>query len=135
MRVSIRRTLRVSSHAGIPIEDLGVEPDHLHVMTREDLLNGNVDLISRAGSILAGREVYDLVIDVTGGTQTTLDLSITTLNLDRIDVYINGRPWGSRDATDGTSALIIDGNDPIPWAVEVQGFDQEGLAATFRFEA
>ncbi len=98
-------------------------------------MNGNLDIINRAGSILAGQKVYDLEVDVTGGTQTTLDLSITTLNLDRIDVYINGRPWGSRDATDGTSALIIDSNDPIPWAVEVQGFDQDEIAASSKFEA
>lgn len=52
-RVAIRRTLRVGPNAGIPLEDLGVKPDFIHRMTRDDLLKGNKDLISRACEILS----------------------------------------------------------------------------------
>jgi hypothetical protein len=45
MRVSIRRTLRVGRRAGTPVEDLGVIPTERHFMTRNDVLNNNVDLI------------------------------------------------------------------------------------------
>jgi len=54
MRVSIRRALRVGPEAGTELEDLGVEPDERHEMTREDLLNGNVDLLRHAARIIRG---------------------------------------------------------------------------------
>lgn len=50
--VAIRRTLRVGQNAGIPLEDLGVKPDFTHPLTKDDLLKGNRDLISRACEIL-----------------------------------------------------------------------------------
>ena len=49
MRVSIRRTLRVGAEGGTPVEDLGVVPDERHFMTRDDIMEGNVDLLNRAG--------------------------------------------------------------------------------------
>ena len=45
MRVSIRRTLRVGTAAGTPVEDLGVRPDVPHLMTRRDLQEDNADLL------------------------------------------------------------------------------------------
>ena len=54
MRIAIRASTRVGEHAGLPLEDLGVEPDFTHRMTRRDLLEDNVDLINEAGLILAG---------------------------------------------------------------------------------
>ena len=53
-RVSIRRTTRVGKNIGMPLEDLGVVPDHIHHMTKNDLLNKNADLIEKAASILTG---------------------------------------------------------------------------------
>lgn len=55
-RVSIRRTTRVGQNIGMPLEDLGVIPKHpIHQMTKNDLLNKNVDLIEKAASILANQ--------------------------------------------------------------------------------
>jgi len=53
-RVSIRRTTRTGENMGMPIEDLGVIPDHIHHMTGNDLLNQNADLIKKAAGILNG---------------------------------------------------------------------------------
>ncbi len=53
LRVAIRRTLRVGKLAGTPVEDLGVKPQETHQMTRADLLEGNVDLLNKAGELLA----------------------------------------------------------------------------------
>lgn len=54
MRVSIRRSTRVGRETiGLPVEGLGVEPDEIHRMTLNDLLNQNVDLIAHAGELLA----------------------------------------------------------------------------------
>ena len=52
MRVAIRRATRVGDNAGLPVEDVGVTPDRTHKITRNDLLNDNVDLINRAAEIL-----------------------------------------------------------------------------------
>ena len=51
-KVAVRRTIRVAGSQGIPLEDLGVKPDHLHLMTKRDLLEGNYDLVNEAISIL-----------------------------------------------------------------------------------
>jgi C-terminal processing protease CtpA/Prc len=50
--VAVRRTLRVGARAGTPLEDSGVEPDVPCAMTKRDLLEGNRDLIEKAGEVL-----------------------------------------------------------------------------------
>ncbi|MBU5351955.1 hypothetical protein KQI74_06675 [Paenibacillus barcinonensis] len=52
MRVAVRQTTRVGDKAGLPLEDLGIQPDAIHRMTRDDLLYGNRDLISAAATLL-----------------------------------------------------------------------------------
>ena len=53
-RVAIRRSTRVGERSGEPLEDLGVAPDlPVYQMTRNDILNGNEDLIAHACGILA----------------------------------------------------------------------------------
>ena len=52
MRVAIRRTTRVKDNVGQPVEDLGVKPDQMHRLTRNDLLNENEDLIKAGIDIL-----------------------------------------------------------------------------------
>ena len=54
IRVAVRRTLRTNKNAGIPLEDLGVVPDEIYSMTKEDLLEENKNLIKRACDILDG---------------------------------------------------------------------------------
>jgi hypothetical protein len=49
--VAIRRATRVGKNADEPLEDLGVEPDHLHRPTLNDLLDGDRDLFDRAGEL------------------------------------------------------------------------------------
>ncbi|NJN07617.1 MAG: hypothetical protein HC836_00535 [Richelia sp. RM2_1_2] len=51
--MAVKRSLRVGNHNGFNLEDCGVIPDYIHQMTRNDVLNGNVDLIEKAASILA----------------------------------------------------------------------------------
>jgi hypothetical protein len=50
--VAIRRSLRVHERNGSVLEDFGVRPDERHNMTRDDILNDNVDLIRKAASLL-----------------------------------------------------------------------------------
>jgi hypothetical protein len=54
-RVAVQRCARVGARAGRPIEELGVVPDTLHRMTRDDLLSHSRDLLEKAGEILVSR--------------------------------------------------------------------------------
>ncbi|GLY54157.1 S41 family peptidase [Lentzea sp. NBRC 102530] len=121
MRVSIRRTLRVGKLAGTPVEDLGVRPTHQHKVTRTDLLEGNKDLLARAGELLGELPVRRLGVAVAGTT-----VSLDTVNLDRVDVYVDGRPMTSLDVTDGahTATLTATGQE-----VRVEGFADGRLVA------
>ncbi len=49
LSVAVRRILRKNDE---PIEDLGIVPDVLHKITKNDLLFGNIDLIRKAMEIL-----------------------------------------------------------------------------------
>jgi hypothetical protein len=64
---------RVKDRAGLPLEDLGVEPDAIHRLTRRDLLEGNRDLINEAGRILAGGALRRREIFRTGAAVRTSD--------------------------------------------------------------
>jgi hypothetical protein len=53
-RVALRRTLRIGKRwGGQAVEDLGVISDVRYRMTRRDLLEGNADLMEKAGELLA----------------------------------------------------------------------------------
>lgn len=53
----IRRCQRVGRNAGSEIEDFGVRRDYAHLMTRDDHLHDNRDLIDRAATLLASGEL------------------------------------------------------------------------------
>lgn len=98
MRVSIRRGLRVGALAGTPVEDLGVTPTVPYALTRADVLNGNVDLLDAAGKLLTTQPVRRLVVTPTP-TAGTLTIGVDSAGLDRVDVFVNGRPVDSVDVT------------------------------------
>jgi Peptidase family S41 len=54
MRVAFRRSLRVGQHSGIPLEDLGVRSDHVHLRTRDDVYRDDVDLYAESAALLLG---------------------------------------------------------------------------------
>lgn len=53
-RVAVRRTTRVHEHEGEILEDLGIEVTDRYYMSRNDVFEGNRDLIAAAGDRLAG---------------------------------------------------------------------------------
>ena len=128
MRVSIRRTLRVGEEAGTPVEDLGIVPDFLHEMTRQDLLNHNIDLINRAVEILKEMPVRQLEAETESVTPGNVKLVLKTQGISRLDVYVNGRPQGSLDFSDGETEL----NLPLPAinSILLQGYDENELVAS-----
>lgn len=129
MRVAIRRTTRVGPRAGQPVEDLGVVPDELHRLTRDDLLNGNVDLIDRAGEILSNALVRRLDAQAQRTAPDTASLSLTTENLTRIDVYADGRPLLAVDVSDGSTTVDVLLASPATDTLDLQGLDGDDLVA------
>jgi len=106
LRVAIRRTLRVGALAGTPVEDLGVTPDETHKMTRADLLEGNVDLLNKAGALLAAMPIRRLDLN-TSFSGTTLTVAIDVQGIDRVDIYLEDRPISSEDLTGAPLSIDI----------------------------
>jgi hypothetical protein len=109
MRVAIRRSLRIGELAGTPVEDLGIVPDHRHELTRRDVLEGNLDLLDAAGALLAALPKRTLRLTATLDAGGTLTLQARTKGLQRLDVYVDGRPRTSADVSDGDSTLTVPG--------------------------
>jgi len=127
MRVAIRRTLRVGKQAGTPLEDLGVRPDARHKLTRNDLLNGNEDLINTAAGILKTMPVRLLgATAVLAGTDLTVEAA--TAGISRLDVYVDGRPLESLDIADGSHSISV--TTPAgSTTMKLEGFHDGNLVA------
>lgn len=95
LRVAVRRVTRVGRHAGMPLEDFGVSPDHFHALTRRDILDRNVDLIDHAAQILSTMPRQRLSASMRGSDVIRVDCR----NVDRVDVAIDGRPVCSSRAS------------------------------------
>lgn len=128
MRVSIRRTLRVGARAGTPVEDLGVVPDERHQLTRNDVLNGNVDLLERAGQLLASVPARRLVVTAALRAGGHLTVRLEVAHLDRADVYVDGRPKASVDLSSATATVAV-GRVPGAEALRVEGYEGGKLVA------
>ena len=117
--VSFRRATRVGGSEG-EIEDVGVRGQFRRPLTRRDLAEGNRDLLDSCGRLLAAEPRTDLEAQAAAGA-----VDIRTLNLDRIEVYLDGRPAGPPQDADrqGESRLRV----PIGLcsAIEVRGFTGE----------
>lgn len=130
MRVAIRRTLRVGALSGTPVEDLGVKPTETHKMTQADLLEGNVDLLNKAGSMLAAMPVRRLDL-TTSFSGTTLTVAIDVQGIDRVDIYLDGRPISSEDLTG--APLSIDILEVTPGQdLRADGYESGALVASRR---
>jgi peptidase S41-like protein len=128
MRVAIRRTLRVGSLAGTPVEDLGVQPDERHRMTRRDVLEGNQDLLDRAGALLDAMPVRRLEVNATVGAGGTLTVELEVSGLDRADIYVDDRPRASVDLGGGTATVSVE-DAAGAGSVRVEGFSDGELVA------
>jgi len=107
-RVAVRRSTRVGKRAGMLLEDLGVIPDEIHQMTKDDVLNGNVDLIARAAVILNEMPSFTLNASVAAGADGGgFAVTATTRNVERLDVYVNGRPRLTSDVADGDNRFDL----------------------------
>jgi hypothetical protein len=135
MRVAIRRTSRVGERSGDPLEDLGVVPEEMHRITKNDLLNDDQDLIEHAASILARLPVRKLAVEVTPlRDPTRARVSAATENISRLDAYLDGRPMETLDVENRD--VEFDLSIPLPGShvLELRGFDDGQLVAAKRIE-
>jgi len=131
LRVALRRSLRVGKNAGIEVEELGIVPDEVHRMTREDLLRGNRDLIDHAACILAAMPVYALRTDMRErGSEVIVE--VATRNIDRLDVSIGGRPFASQELRRQVARARIVMPAHVRDVVELCGFIKGKLVARRR---
>jgi hypothetical protein len=128
MRVSIRRLLRVHEHEGMPLEDLGVIPDHVHKMTKEDVLKDNKDLIDHAASILA---MHKISINISSNAEE-LTVKTKTENISRLEVSIIDQPLKSIDVINNSAQFVLERpRDEVPF-IEIRGFKENNLVAVQR---
>ena len=130
-RVAVRRCTRVGKRSGELVEDLGVVADAIHRITRRDLLNGAVDLINRAGEMLAAMDVQAVTAQIRKAA-AEVSVAVATNNVSRLDLFINGRPQRTFDVTDGTTSIELPGLAGGPNTIEIRGFRADQLVASTR---
>ncbi len=98
-------------------------------MTRRDLLEGNADLMEKAGELLAQGIPRTLDVSVTSRDSSAAQLAVTTAALTSLDVYVDGRPATTARVLDGINTVTVPLNGPGPVSVRIDGFDGEALVA------
>jgi C-terminal processing protease CtpA/Prc len=131
MRVAIRRSTRIGAQAGVPLEDLGVEPNERYFMSRTDLLEHNADLIARAAAILTDMPLQALAIAPAAALPTP-QVTVTSANLDRVDILVNGRPIESVDVTAASMNVTLPTPVTAGARLSAQGYRQNVLVASAR---
>jgi C-terminal processing protease CtpA/Prc len=124
MRVAIRRTLRVGPEAGTELEDFGVICSAKHGMTRNDVLNGNVDLIAKAAALLKKGTPREFAVTAARNGDD-VGISVKTKNVEAIDVFVDGRPRTSKNVGAGATKFNISAKANA--AIELRGYSGDDL--------
>jgi hypothetical protein len=143
MIVAMRRSIRVGACAGSPLEEFGVGPDELHLMTRRDILEDNRDLMATAARLIRRQPSFRLsvrpvsrkgtraiVVSAASKSSSKADRAIT-----RLDIYVSKRPVRSIDARGGAvrqTQVTIGKAGKRPATVEVHAWDHAGRLVAFR---
>jgi len=144
MIVAMRRSIRVGICAGAPLEEFGVAPDVLHLMTKRDVLEDNVDLLAKAAHIIGQRPSFKVSVTEVGrkgaravvvSAASKLPSSKAAQRISRVDVYVNARPVRSIDAHHGmvsSTRVAIGKTGNKPATVEVHAWDHAGRLVAYR---
>jgi hypothetical protein len=140
-QLAMRRSVRVGAHEGRPLEELGITPDYRHYMTRRDLMQENIDLVRHALQLLEKRPVYHLAVTRQMGAARALRINASSKvrarrrEINRVDVFVNGRPYDSLNATRGAlrSKLVpLKESHSVDWLVQAFDHDNNLVAAARR---
>lgn len=129
--VAVRRCTRVGENTGRLVEDLGVVPEEFYDLTKNDVLKDSIDLISHAAGLLVKLPVWRVVAEIrkTGAVTTVV---VTTQNVDRIDILLDGRTRQSLDVTDGSITIEVSALDPNAQQLRLDGYHGGKLVASTR---
>ncbi len=116
--MSVRRATRIGASDGAPIEDIGIVGHRAYAMTRQDLLHGNVDLLTFCARLIEAEPATSMVVR---WKVPVLDIEVG--KLDRIDVYVDGRPHQSHDVSGGLQLTLGHPRE----AIRVEGYRGENL--------
>jgi hypothetical protein len=116
--LSVRRATRVGASEGAPIEDVGIVGHRTYAMTRDDLLHGNSDLLTFCARLIESEPATSLVVRWTAPL-----LHFDVARLDRIDVYVDGRPHHSHNIADGSHLTLRHPQESI----RVEGYQGANL--------
>lgn len=145
MGVAMRRSIRVGQHMGKLLEELGIEPNARHYMTKRDVLVGNVDLINQAVKILNQKPIYSLTVKPFGSAKTRGVIVTATSKsspgrpsqkISYLDIYANGRFYKTVNAQSGAVTI----RTKLPESEEkhevlIQAFDgAKNLVAAYRYK-
>jgi len=143
MIVAMRRSIRVGPRAGSPLEEFGVAPDQIHLMTRRDILEGNCDLLAKAARIIRQQPSFTLSAtpvkrkDARGvvvSATSKLPAAKASRGISRVDIYVNNRPLSSIDAREGAVAateIKLGPEHKKNSTVEVEARDRGGRLVAF----
>jgi cytosine/adenosine deaminase-related metal-dependent hydrolase len=138
LRVAIRRTVRVGANAGGIVEDLGIRPNDVHQMTRQDITGHNEDLIEKATRVLLSMQAraHPLRVEFEPRGKKLPQVEVETKNVTRLDVLINGRPQRSLDVVDNSTSIdlqrIVGDHAGNKLTLELQGFEDDELVVRYR---
>ncbi len=116
--MAVRRATRVGASEGSPIEDVGVVGHRTYAMTRDDLLGGNADLMQFCARLIEAQPSTSM--NVTWAAPT---LAVSVGKLDRVDIYVDGRPERSLDV-DGHASVRL---DHVRDELRVEGYQGDNL--------
>jgi C-terminal processing protease CtpA/Prc len=99
--LSVRRATRIGASDGAPIEDIGIVGHRPYAMTRDDLLHSNTDLMTFCARLIESEPATSLTVH---WKAPFLYFEVT--KIDRIDVYVDGRPHQTHNVPDGSKLTL-----------------------------
>jgi hypothetical protein len=116
LSLAFRRATRTGPNEGLPIEDVGVAGTP-YVMTRDDVLHDNQDLIAESIAELRQQPFSRLTAAIDTATRL---IEVTTTGLDHLDMLVDGHP-GSGQPLTGNAAVTLSYPEGAE-TVELAGF-------------
>lgn len=131
MRVAALRSTRVGSRNGTPLEDYGVVPDARYYLTKSDVVGHNEDLIAAAARMLVGLPKQTLALTPLPAAPRQ-QFTVRCSNIDRLDLFLQGRPVTSQDVTASSFTLGLSVAAAIGNVLYAQGYRQGQLVVSVR---
>jgi hypothetical protein len=144
MIVAMRRSIRVGVSSGAPLEEFGVAPDVVHLMTSRDILEDNRDLMAKAARLIRQQPLYRLSVapfsrknmrGIVLAANSKMPSSSAGPGISRVDIYVDGRPVRSIDARAGavpSTRITINTRRGRPANIDVEAWDHAGRVVAFR---